>query len=488
MDGLRRLSAKGWLTIALAVALAGCGKGSSGASGGGTKHTKPSTSSTTPKDTRTVQRLLAADGQAGDNFGGALWYNTFETPIKPVYFATPQEAAMSSSGTVAAVGAPGASANGKKGAGAVYVFALRAGHWIQVAKLMASDAAAYDAFGWSVAISGDGHELMTGAPYADDGSKGDVGAAYFFRETAGKWAQVAKVRAANAVGYDSFGWSVGLSRDGTRAIVGATGHDLGFFKDAGSAYVFSGQAASALWLETATLTAKVPTASGEFGGAVALSADGSTAVVTELTHFDSKHKLHSGSTLLFRSADGWKTSKQLATFADPNHNSNGDTDAYGVNAVLSDDGTVAAVASPDVNVGTAGGAGAAYIYSTKGDWQVAADNSTLSLLPSAPKPYLYYGSSVALTADGTQVFIGVDGAGADDQGAAELVRFTRGAGGSPIVSARIPISAPNTAKGRFGTAIALSADGTTAVGTSPWLSVAGGALRGAAYVVPFSAP
>jgi hypothetical protein len=469
------------------VALAGCGATATNSDGTTKVSTGPkSTASTLPKDSRTVQRLLAGDGRAGDNFGGAIWYNTFQKPIKPVYVATPQEAALSSDGTVAAIGAPGNAGDGKKGAGAVYVFADHDGTWSQVAKLTASDAAPYDALGWSVAISGDGHEVVAGAPYDDEGAIGDVGAAYFFRETDGHWAQIAKVRAANAAAYDGFGLSVGLSRDGTRAIVGATGHDRGFLKDAGAVYTFRGQTDSALWMETGALTPKAPSVSAAFGGAVAFSADGSTAVATELTHFDSKHKLHSGATLVFGSTDAWTTSKQLAIFKDPNRNKDGETDAYGVNAVLSDDGKIAAVASPDVNVGSAGGAGGAYLYSTRGDWRRPADNATLTLLPSAPVPFGYYGSSVALTADGSRLFIGVDGAGSDGQGAGELVRLARSpAGGAVRVTGRVPITAPNATNGRFGTAIALSADGATALGTAPWLTVSGAKARGSAYVLPF---
>ena len=470
------------------LALAGCSATStshpldgSGPSNGS------STSTLAPRDT--VHQLLSADGHAGDNFGGALWYNTFEQPIKPVYVATPGEAALSSDGSVAAVGAPGSSGAGKRGAGAVYVYTLQNGRWSQSAKLAADDAAPYDALGWSVAISGDGHDVLVGAPYADKGANADIGAAYYFRETGGKWAQVAKLAAVDSTAYDSFGWSVGLSRDGETAIVGATGHDVGFLKDAGAAYVFRRDVVDTTkWTETRQLTASAPSPGGELGGAAALSSDGSTAAVTELTHFDSQHVLHTGATLIFTSKDGWYTAEQPAKFGDPNTNSNGDTDAYGVNAVLSDDGKVVAIAAPDVNVGTAGGAGAAFVYSTTGDWRVPAENTSLSLFPHDPRPFMYYGSSVALSADGTRLFVGIDGAGIDDQGAAEIVALTRHAPAALRAAERTPVAPPNSTKGRFGTAVALSADGTTALGTSPWFAVGSAALRGSAYILTLPAP
>jgi hypothetical protein len=477
-----------WCAAACILALAGCSATStshpldgSGPSSGA------STSTLAPRDA--VHQLLAADGHAGDNFGGALWYNTFEKPIKPVYVATPGEAALSSDGTVAVVGAPGNGAAGKQGSGAVYVYTLQNGRWSQSAKLAADDAAPHDALGWSVAISGDGHSVLVGAPYADVGTNVDIGAAYYFRETGGKWSQVAKLASVDSTAYDSFGWSVGLSRDGQTAIVGATGHDLGFLKDAGAAYVFRRDVVDTTkWTETRRLTAAAPSPGGEFGGAAALSADGSTAAVTELTHFDSQHVLHTGATLVFVSTDGWYTAAQRAKFPDPNHNSNGDTDAYGVNAVLSDDGKVVAIAAPDVNVGTAGGAGATFVYSTTGDWRDPAHNSRLSLFPHDPRPFLYYGSSVALSADGTRLFVGIDGAGVDDQGAAEIVALTRRAPAALRAGLRTPVAPPNATRGRFGTAVALSAAGTTALGTSPWFAVGTSALRGSAYVLTLPAP
>ena len=267
-------------------------------------------------------------------------------------------------------------------------------------------------------------------------------------------------------------------------LVGATGHDVGAEKDAGAAYVFKRGATSSQWTAAHTLLARPPSASAEFGGGTALSGGGSIAAVTELTHFDSKHVLHTGATSVFGSGDGWKSAQTRSVFADPNHNANGDTDAYGVQAAFSDDGRVLAVVAPDVNVKSAGGVGATYVYRTTGDWSVATQNTTLTLLPTDPAPYLYYGSSVGVSADGSELIIGVDGAGSDDQGAAEVVHLVPGK--KPTAADRVDIAAPNATKGRFGTAIAMAADAHVAVASAPWLKVGAADLRGAAYVLDLS--
>lgn len=52
-------------------------------------------------------------------------------------------------------------------------------NYSQIAKLLASDGAANDRFGWSVSISGDGNTAIVGA-VGDDDKGNDSGSAYIF--------------------------------------------------------------------------------------------------------------------------------------------------------------------------------------------------------------------------------------------------------------------------------------------------------------------
>ena len=75
---------------------------------------------------------------------------------------------MAVSGNTVVAGAPGATVNGNDGQGAAYVFVKAAGGWAsetEAAELTASDGAAGDQLGFSVAVSGD--TVVAGAPYAD---------------------------------------------------------------------------------------------------------------------------------------------------------------------------------------------------------------------------------------------------------------------------------------------------------------------------------
>lgn len=118
--------------------------------------------------------------------------------------------------------------------GAAYVYEHDgAGNWPNVATLKASDAGAGDNFGYSVAISG---SLAIVGAYRDDNEGTDSGSAYLFdRDGGGTWSELGRIWASDGAAGDEFGISVAIS--GTYSIVGAhRDDDLG--SNSGSAYIF----------------------------------------------------------------------------------------------------------------------------------------------------------------------------------------------------------------------------------------------------------
>ncbi len=143
------------------------------------------------------------------------------------------------------------------------------GTWQEVAKLTASDASGGERFGLSVTF--DGEAIVVGAP---DAGGDDSGAAYVFEfDSEAAWEEVAKLSASDAAAMDGFGTSVAL--DGDTILVGARGHDASG-TDSGAAYVFE-RNVGGLWVEAAKLTASNATSADAFGASVAI--DGSIAVV-----------------------------------------------------------------------------------------------------------------------------------------------------------------------------------------------------------------
>jgi hypothetical protein len=158
-----------------------------------------------------IFKLTAGDAVAGDWFG---W-------------------SVAISGTTAIVGASQDDDNGTD-SGSVYLFDTTTGN--QLFKLTASDGAAADRFGWSVAISGT--TAIVGA-YQDDDNGASSGSTYLFDTTTG--AQLAKLTASDGAANDYFGQSVAIFDD--IIMVGAQGDDDNG-SHSGSAYIYSSPAAA----------------------------------------------------------------------------------------------------------------------------------------------------------------------------------------------------------------------------------------------------
>ncbi len=112
--------------------------------------------------------------------------------------------------------------------GAAYVFAREGATWAQRGKLVAEDAAGGDAFGASVAVSGD--VAVVGAP-----GSGSGGAAYVFTRDGATWRQTTRLTADDTAEGDELGKAVAL--DGLLALVAAPLNDDRAAR-AGAAYVF----------------------------------------------------------------------------------------------------------------------------------------------------------------------------------------------------------------------------------------------------------
>jgi hypothetical protein len=112
------------------------------------------------------------------------------------------------------------------GAGAAYVFVRAGTAWSQQAHLTALDGAPNDIFGFAVAISGS--TVIVGAAYKSL----DTGAAYVFAQTGTTWSQQARLVASDGAAAEFYGSSVAIS--GSTAVVGGPG-DAG---NTGAAYVY----------------------------------------------------------------------------------------------------------------------------------------------------------------------------------------------------------------------------------------------------------
>ena len=127
--------------------------------------------------------------------------------------------------------------NDSDDSGAVYIFTRINGTWSQQAYIKTSDTDAFDQFGSSVSLSGDGNTLAVGAIGEDSSATGvggaqgnlktgyEAGAVYVFTRSSDNWSQQAYIKASNTGEQDQFGKSVSLSDDGNTLAVSAWRED-----------------------------------------------------------------------------------------------------------------------------------------------------------------------------------------------------------------------------------------------------------------------
>jgi hypothetical protein len=191
-------------------------------------------------------KLIASDIAAGDRFGVSVALH----------------------GNTALVGARQDDDKGLD-SGSAYVFVWNGSSWAEEAKLTATDGAAGNWFGHSVALDGD--TAVVGA-YQAYGSDQNSGAAYVFVRSGTIWVQVAKLVASGGAAGDQFGVSVAV--DGDTVLVGANAYG----SYSGAAYVFVRDGAN--WIQQAQLLPSDGESGDNFGNSVAL--DGDTALVGSL--------------------------------------------------------------------------------------------------------------------------------------------------------------------------------------------------------------
>jgi hypothetical protein len=396
---------------------------------------------------------VAVEGACASEWLETAYIKASNTSAR-AFFGGSAAVALSADGTRLAVGA-GSESSDAPLAGAVYVFRREAATWTQEAYLKASNSSAGITFGDVLALSGDGSVLAVAAPMEPSdatGVNGDqandraplAGAVYVFERTGVVWTQVAYLKASNTGAYDRFGASVAISADGRRLAVGA-----------------------------------------ELEDALAVSND------SEQSNDDVPN---SGAVYVFRRADaGWTQEAYVKAF------NVGSEDRFGASVALSSDGSSMAVGAPWESGGATGidgvpsrdeapNSGAVYVFARAGAfWSheayVKASNADRDDL---------FGTSVALSGDGTRLVVGAD---AEDSGAAgvdaDQTDDTALSAGAVYVFARNDatwsqeayVKSSNTQRGaRFGVSVSVSAEGDRLVVGANGESNDSVFHQGAAYV------
>ncbi len=246
------------------------------------------------------------DDEAGTNGGAVYFYRKTGDNWDFVMKATAAGSlsndylgySLALQGDYAVIGATGRDDNGSA-SGAVYVFKRNAvsGNWFQVDKLLASDGAESDQFGYSVAINGD--FIIVGAPYNDDTFL-NSGSVYLFKRDTGfdTWSEVSKVVAAAPAEEDRLGISVSINGD--FAVAGMPLDD-DVAASTGSAVIMERDAGFDTWSRYSKLTASDGMASDQFGQSVGIYGD---YIAVGARYEDNANGSNAGAVYLFQRNTG----------------------------------------------------------------------------------------------------------------------------------------------------------------------------------------
>jgi len=323
-------------------------------------------------DNKTVSGLAVAGQAYVYTESGTTWsQQQILAPTVPsldAFFGI--SSALSADGNTAFIGAFGLKVGANFSQGGVYVFTRSGSTWTQRALLTASNGGQCYAFGSSMSVDAAGTELLVGAKGTGGCTAPEqIGAAYVFTGSAASWTQGVELTSGTGTA-DHFGSLAVLSADGSTALIGspfAAGED-------GAAYLFTGP-------NFATRTAlSDPTAKAgdQFGLIGALSADGSTALVTAYT-------AESGSNFglgYVYTGPGYTHRVVLETTL---------ANGLGISAALTGDGSTAVLGNEDSTTTLA------FEFSGPGYTSVAPIRTTTPQIGVGP----YLGYALALTPDGT---------------------------------------------------------------------------------------
>src|SRR5271166_4102898 len=215
------------------------------------------------------------------------------------------------------------------GTGTAYVFTRSGETWTQQAELSFTEEEGEGDFGAAVALSADGNTALIGAP----GDDNHVGAAWAFTRSEGVWTQQgSKITGGGESGKASFGYSVALSAEGNTAVIGAPADGEA---RAGAAWVFT-RSEEGWTQQREKLTSSEPLEVEEFGASVALSGDGSTSVIGA----PEAEREEGGRAWVFTRSEGaWASAQELTS-------GGGAEAAFGFSVALSAEGTTALIGAP----------------------------------------------------------------------------------------------------------------------------------------------
>lgn len=322
--------------------------------------------------------------------------------------------ALSQDGDTLAVGAAWESRREAEKSGAVYLFSRNEGAWGKPVRLPTGTGGTEELCGYSVTLSGDGTVLGVGCPRDDSGnaatptddSATDSGGVYIYTRNKGDWQQHSFLKPEVITERAGFGGAITLTTDGTTIAVGADGYN----GQEGAVYLFTRNQTDGRWQqENPVLRPSHPQKDALFGSSVALSSDGSMlAVGAPQEGTGTNDTVHRGAVYLFsRSEERWIQQARILATNGERH------DEFGTSLGFGRNGALLAVGAPFEDSSATGingnqqddratNSGAVYLYSkSEQGWKAFAYIKPNRDTAGDERPFGEFGTAVAVTPDGT---------------------------------------------------------------------------------------
>ena len=340
-------------------------------------------------------------------------------------------------------------------------FPVRVDPLVQEEKLLAEGEEGEGHLGATVALSSDGNTALVGAP-RDNAFQG---AAFVFTRTGSVWSQQGPpLKGSEGLVNPFFGSAVALSADGNTALIGGSGDNNG----KGAAWVFT-RTGSTWTQQGPKLTGSEETAAQPgFGVAVALSAEGNLALVGGPNETVGTTIVDGAVWAFTRSAGKW--SQQGAKITAKGECCTGaEGGEFGWSIALSAAGTTALIGAPiEEEMGHAGELGSVYAFTRSGEtWSQQGSR----IVPTGEIGEGQFGLSVALSAEGNTALVGApwdNNAHGFGPGTGAAWVFTRSGKKWSQQGEKLTGEGESGREAQFGHSVALSSEGNLALIGGPW--------------------
>ena len=364
---------------------------------------------------------------------------------------------LSADGTTALIGGPNDGCSINHCTGAAWVYSRSGAKWTeQGTKLVDTGALIQNLHaGSAVALSADGNTALI------CGGQGDMDGAVVrvYNRVGTRWVkQGTKLGGVTEMGTLE-NYAVALSADGNTAIVGGTtGRDTGDInlRTIDAVWIYSRLGTT--W--TLQKAKSIGTGTISYVMSVALSADGNTAIVgTPHETLDSFYNHSTGAAWVFlRSGGTWVQQGPKLVGSEA-----GTDGEFGWSVSLSADGNTAIIGG----IGRNNGAGAAWVFVRSGETWV--QQGPMLVGNGGTGSRILFGNAVSLSADGNTAIVGGPLNNDDNRGAAWM--FSRSGSRwtqlGPILDDRVVVSSAASGGVQQGQSVFISADGNTAIVGGP---------------------